>query len=126
MTRFTDFHEDLNLPADAIAQLAEDAGNTGADQFGVSCSSSRLCIGAGGYNTNSRNLLAYLAVDASGPGAGKTPAGVTLPSNVASPARSFLSNVSCASDGYCVAVGFYDYKVVGSTAWFDPMVAVRS
>jgi hypothetical protein len=30
-----DFHEDLQLPADAIAQLAEDARNARADQFGV-------------------------------------------------------------------------------------------
>jgi hypothetical protein len=35
MARFMDFHEDLNLPADAIAQLAEDARNARADQFGV-------------------------------------------------------------------------------------------
>jgi hypothetical protein len=30
-----DFHEDLQLPADAIAQLAEDARNARADQFAV-------------------------------------------------------------------------------------------
>jgi hypothetical protein len=30
-----DFHEDLQLPADAIAQLAQDARNARADQFGV-------------------------------------------------------------------------------------------
>ena len=35
MARFMDFHEDLKLPADAIAQLAEDARNARADQFGV-------------------------------------------------------------------------------------------
>jgi hypothetical protein len=35
MARFMDFHEDLQLPADAIAQLAEDARNARADQFGV-------------------------------------------------------------------------------------------
>jgi len=35
MARFMDFHEDLRLPADAIAQLAEDARNARADQFGV-------------------------------------------------------------------------------------------
>ena len=35
MTRFMDFHEDLQLPAEAIAQLAEDTHNARADQFGV-------------------------------------------------------------------------------------------
>jgi len=35
MARFMDFHEDLQLPADAIAQLAQDARNARADQFGV-------------------------------------------------------------------------------------------
>lgn len=35
MARFMDFHEDLQLPADAIAQLAEDARNARADEFGV-------------------------------------------------------------------------------------------
>ena len=35
MVRFMDLHEDLQLPADAIAQLAEDARNARADQFGV-------------------------------------------------------------------------------------------
>jgi hypothetical protein len=35
VARFMDFHEDLQLPADAIAQLAEDARNARADQFGV-------------------------------------------------------------------------------------------
>ena len=35
MARFMDFHGDLKLPADAIAQLADDARNARADQFGV-------------------------------------------------------------------------------------------
>jgi Protein of unknown function (DUF4242) len=35
MARFMDFHEDLRLPADAIAQLADEARNARADQFGV-------------------------------------------------------------------------------------------
>ena len=30
-----DFHQDLKLPAEAIAQIAEDARNARADQFGV-------------------------------------------------------------------------------------------
>jgi hypothetical protein len=33
--RFMDFHEDLKLPAEAIAQIAEDTRNEKADQFGV-------------------------------------------------------------------------------------------
>jgi Protein of unknown function (DUF4242) len=33
--RFMDFHEDLKLPAGAIAQIADDARNAKADQFGV-------------------------------------------------------------------------------------------
>jgi hypothetical protein len=34
MARFMDFHEDLELPAEAIAQLAQDTRNARADQFG--------------------------------------------------------------------------------------------
>jgi Protein of unknown function (DUF4242) len=33
--RFMDFHEDLKLPSEAIAQIAEDTRNEKADQFGV-------------------------------------------------------------------------------------------
>jgi Protein of unknown function (DUF4242) len=35
MAMFMDFHEDLKLPAEAIAQIAEDTRNGIADQFGV-------------------------------------------------------------------------------------------
>ena len=35
MPRFMDFHEDLTLPAEAIAQIAEDTRNGTADDFGV-------------------------------------------------------------------------------------------
>jgi Nickel responsive protein SCO4226-like len=35
MARFIDFHEDLKLPAEAIAQIAETARNATADRFGV-------------------------------------------------------------------------------------------
>jgi hypothetical protein len=35
MPRFMDFHEDLMLPAEAIAQIAENTRNAKADQFGV-------------------------------------------------------------------------------------------
>ena len=35
MARFMDFHEDLKLPAEAIAQIAETARNATADPFGV-------------------------------------------------------------------------------------------
>jgi hypothetical protein len=35
VARFMDFHEDLMLPAEAIAQIAEDTRNARADQFGV-------------------------------------------------------------------------------------------
>ena len=35
MALFMDFHEDLKLPAEAIAQIAEDTRNKKADQFGV-------------------------------------------------------------------------------------------
>ena len=34
MALFMDFHEDLKLPAEALAQIAEDARYTRADQFG--------------------------------------------------------------------------------------------
>ena len=35
MPRFMDFHHDLKLPAEAIAQIADDTRNKRADQFGV-------------------------------------------------------------------------------------------
>jgi Nickel responsive protein SCO4226-like len=35
MARFIDFHEDLKLPAQAIAQIADDTRNAKTDQFGV-------------------------------------------------------------------------------------------
>ena len=35
MARFMDFHEDLKLPAEALAQIAEDARHARADRFGV-------------------------------------------------------------------------------------------
>ena len=35
MARFMDFHADLNLPAEALAQIADDTRNGRADQFGV-------------------------------------------------------------------------------------------
>ena len=35
MARFMDSHEDLKLPAKAIAQIAEDTRNARSDRFGV-------------------------------------------------------------------------------------------
>ena len=35
MPRFMDFHQDLKLPAEAIAQIADDTRHAQADQFGV-------------------------------------------------------------------------------------------
>ena len=35
MARVMDFHEDLKLPAEAIAQIADDTRNARADEFGV-------------------------------------------------------------------------------------------
>jgi hypothetical protein len=35
MALFMDFHEDLKLPPEAIAQIADDTRNARADQFGV-------------------------------------------------------------------------------------------
>jgi len=35
MPLFVDYHEDLKLPAEASAQIADDARNARADQFGV-------------------------------------------------------------------------------------------
>ena len=35
MPKFMDYHDDLKLPAEAIAQIAEDARAGKADQFGV-------------------------------------------------------------------------------------------
>ena len=35
MPRFMDFHADLKLPPEAIAQIADDTRNERADEFGV-------------------------------------------------------------------------------------------
>ena len=35
MPQFMDFHDDLKLPDDAIAQITDDARNGRADEFGV-------------------------------------------------------------------------------------------
>ncbi len=35
MPRFMDFHDDLKLPDEAIAQIADDTRNERADEFGV-------------------------------------------------------------------------------------------
>lgn len=35
MPQFTDFHDDLKLPPEAIEQIAADARNAKPDQFGV-------------------------------------------------------------------------------------------
>jgi hypothetical protein len=35
MPRFMDFHGDLRLPPEAIAQIADDTRNARADEFGV-------------------------------------------------------------------------------------------
>jgi hypothetical protein len=35
MPRFMDFHEDLKLPEEAMAQIADDTRRARADQFGV-------------------------------------------------------------------------------------------
>lgn len=35
MPQFMDFHEDLKLPPEAIAQIADDTRDAKADQFGV-------------------------------------------------------------------------------------------
>jgi len=35
MPRFMDYHEDLKLPPEAIEQIADDARNGKADEFGV-------------------------------------------------------------------------------------------
>ena len=35
MARFMDFHDDLKLPAEAIAQIAEDTRNAKTDRFRV-------------------------------------------------------------------------------------------
>lgn len=35
MPKFMDFHDDLALPAEAIAQIADDTRHARADQFGV-------------------------------------------------------------------------------------------
>jgi hypothetical protein len=35
MPRFMDFHPDLKLPEEAVAQLADDARHARSDQFGV-------------------------------------------------------------------------------------------
>jgi hypothetical protein len=102
---------------------ARPAHASSASVYGVSCASSRLCVAAGGYSTRTSALLAYLVTDASG--RWKDAGGVGLPGNAASPARSFLYAVGCASDGYCAAVGDYAYSVSANFVYSYPMVATR-
>lgn len=37
MALFMDYHEDLKLPAEAAAQIADDTRHARADRIGVSC-----------------------------------------------------------------------------------------
>ena len=109
--------------------LAQPPHAIGADLYSVSCASSRLCIGAGGYGTSTAGeLLAYLVSYVSG--RWKDAGTVRLPANATiSPVRSFFYAVGCASDGYCVAVGDYHTKPVPKVApsgEYVPMVATRS
>jgi hypothetical protein len=92
---------------------------TGADLDGVSCASATLCVGAGGYGTRTSDLLGYLVSLVSG--RWRDAGGVSLPSNAASPARSFFYAVGCAADGYCAAAGDYRTK----SGDYVPMVATR-
>jgi hypothetical protein len=105
--------EILALPAHAM----------GADLDGISCASARLCVGAGGYSTSVSNSGAYLVSLVSG--RWRDAGGVSLPSNAATPARSFLYAVGCATDGYCAAVGYYDYYESANTARGYAMVTTR-
>jgi hypothetical protein len=97
---------------------------TGADVYGVSCASSRLCVAAGGYSTKTSGLLAYLVSQVSGHW--KDAGRVVLPANAAKPARSFFYAVGCAGDGYCAAAGDYAYYLSANTDRSYPMVATRS
>jgi hypothetical protein len=98
---------------------------TGANFDGVSCASSKLCVGAGGYSTSSSGVLAYLVSLVSGHW--RDAGGVSLPANAARPYRSFFYAVSCASDGYCAAVGYYTYRYISPNRDLGfPMVATRS
>lgn len=98
---------------------------TGANFDGVSCASSKLCVGAGGYSTSSSGVLAYLVSLVSGHW--RDAGGVSLPANAAKPYRSFFYAVGCASDGYCAAVGYYTYRYISPNSDLGvPMVATRS
>jgi hypothetical protein len=79
---------------------------TSTNLDGISCVGGRFCVGAGGYANAASNDLGFLVTWSKGRWGHAS--GVLLPANAdtAHP-RSFLYTVSCASDGYCAAVGYY-------------------
>jgi hypothetical protein len=85
------------LPGDA------DAVNTHVLLNGVSCSSSGNCTAVGSY-VNSSGSQGLLLNESSG---AWTATRATLPNGVTSKSPINLNEVSCASAGNCVAIGYY-------------------
>lgn len=78
------------------------AGSAGGDLFGVSCASSKSCVGVGSYGNADFDVVAL----------GETWNGKTWsasePSAPAAASAAALQGVSCLSPTVCVAVGWYD------------------
>jgi hypothetical protein len=73
---------------------------------GISCVTAKLCVGSGSYSTAHANTLALLLTWSNGKW-GRA-GGVSVPANaLTTTPRNYLYGVGCASDGYCVAVGYY-------------------
>ena len=101
----------------AVAAKPRHATNTVLD--GIGCATARLCFGVGGYQSSS-DYLALLLTWSNGRWGHA--AGVGLPANAdTSHPQSFFYQVSCASDGYCAAVGYYYDKAAVTV----PMAATR-
>jgi hypothetical protein len=90
---------EAKLPADAAAQ-------PGVVLSGVSCAAPGTCAAVGTYYDSSQRNSGLLLSES----AGKWTTGVkaTPPAGAVPGHQVFLSRVSCASVGYCAAIGSYD------------------
>jgi hypothetical protein len=88
------------------------SSNSGAEFFGVSCTSAGNCVAVGSS--------AVEATETGGTWGQATE--VTLPSNAESGSPNALSGVSCTSAGNCVAVGYY----IDSSGGYQAMEATET
>jgi hypothetical protein len=78
------------------------AGSAGGDLFGVSCASSKSCVGVGSYGNADFDVVAL------GESWNGKAWSASKPSAPAAASAAALQGVSCVSPTACVAVGWYD------------------